>query len=245
MLLMLSLLIVTCVFRKRSTRRRKERDRGALGTTDSVGCLEGQRKLHMNEIDDNSLCGIREVPDSGKAELQDETPWKPELSDNFRAELRDVRSSKSVVVQIQELPSPDHPLIRELMAVESITRPTSARLSPPRASIPRSKFALTLSAKYRRGNKLRRGEIGISHLSSRVTSAASFRGLTPDLDRSLPPTPISESPQESRVVSATERQLIEDILLSYYRSRRTSYRSARSSGRRSGETSRHWQRSFY
>ena len=40
----------------------------------------------------------------------------------------------------------------------------------------------------------------------------------PNLDRSLPPTPISESPQVSRVVSRVEGAELEDILLFYFRS---------------------------
>lgn len=226
--LTLSVLILTFILRKRrSTRRRKKRSRAMFKSSDSSGNLEEQRVISPQEVDVDSLCGTIEIPDSGKAELQDEKQLKPELENNSRAELRERTSARNLVFQIQELPSHDHPLIRELIAAERVIRAASARLPSSRASSPRSKFSLSLPAEDRREHEMDCSEISIAHHSLRLASAGSSRQVTPNLNRSLPPTPISESPQQSQIMSATDGQLIEDILLFCYRSHTTSHGSTR------------------
>lgn len=218
----LSILILTCILRKRrSKRRRAEQDAAAYAPTTPPGQLDAKREFSLREIDENSLRGIREFPDSGKAELLDSNPPN-ELPDSGKAELRGTTSTRRLKFRIQELPSQDQPWVQELPASSRPTKPAPARLP-----CPQSKFALTLSAEYRRGSKIRHSEIGISHHSSRVASIIRSSRRAPDLDRSLPPTPISESPQVEMAGSATERGLIEDILLFYYRSRRGSCLSER------------------
>lgn len=217
--LLLSILILTYVLRKRRSRRRRaEQDAAAYAPTNPPGHLEAKREFSLREIDENSLRGIREFPDSGKAELLDSS-LPNELPDSGKAELRGTKSARRLKSRVQELPSQDQPWLQELPASSRPTKP-----APTRLSCPRSKFALTLSAEHRRGSRIRHNEIGISYHSSRVASIITlFRGA-PDLDRPLPPTPISESPQVERASNTTEGRLIDDILLFYYRSRRGSYR---------------------
>ncbi len=214
--LILITLMTTCILRKRQSARRREHDKGTPDPTTPLGEVKTQRDLPLREIDENSLCGIREAPDNGKAELQAPRSLK-ELPDTGKAELRDAISTKSLEFPPQELPSLDHAWLSELMPSDKKAAPTA-----------KSKFALTVSTEYRHGHKTRRSELGISHHSSR--GARIFR-RAPNLDRSLPPTPISESPQVSAAVSGAEAKMIEDILLFYYRSRRSSYRSGRASWR--------------
>ena len=241
-LLALILLILMCILRRRSIYRRKEHEQAALKTTDSQGTVEQQRVLYLQEIDENSLYGVREVPDNGIAEMQDEHLWMPELHEIAPAELRDEKSAKSVVCQVQELPSPEHSPVGEPTSIETDARPAPTQILTARPPPPRSRFALTLSAELTWRNRLKRREIGISHHSSQPAGTRS----TPNLNRPLPPTPISESPQMSRVVSATEQELIEDILTFYHRSYRTPRRSGGAFSRseevlhRSGEASLYW-----
>ena len=203
--------MTTCILRKRqSARRRKHGKENPEPTTPSAE-PEVQNDLSLREIDENSLCGIREAPDNGKAELQAKESLK-ELPDTGKAELRDAISTKSLDFRLQELPSLDQTWLNELMVSEKKPAPTA-----------KSKFALTVSTGYSHGHTMRRSELGISHHSSRIVS--SFRRAAPNMDRSLPPTPISESPQVSTAVSDAEAKIVEDILLFYYRSRRSSCRS--------------------
>lgn len=223
--LVLSILILAYIHRKRrSTRPLGELDGAAYAPTNPPGHLDGKKELSLREIDENSLRGIREIPDSGKPELRDQNTSK-ELPDNGKAELRATTSTRRLTFQLQELPSADQPWVKELPTSSDLTKPASAWVP-----IPKSSFALTLSTPYRHGSKMRHSDIGISHHSSRDMSILSSVRRLPNIDRSLPPTPISESPQVEKVDSMTERGLIEDILQFYYRSGSGSHRSERTQG---------------
>ena len=251
--LILITLILTCVLRRKQKARRLEREAAAFAPPTPPEYPDDRKTISLREIDENSLCGIHEAPDGGKAELYDEKSVTG-LPDSAKLETRDRSSTKSMMKfppqelpspdspyelpspdSVHELASPDHPWMSELMASEkSVTKPTKTAKYPAA----KSKFALTLSAEYRHGNKRRRSEIGISHHTSGVPSMKSTLLRAPNLDRSLPPTPISESPQASRAVSGAQGVAIEDILLFYYRSakkgegkaQRSSFRSEKGKG---------------
>ena len=167
----------------------------------------------MREIDNNSLCGpIRELPDSGKAELLDEASPSGsghEIKEMCQSvpfvvhELGTHRSSKEQVMdtqtankgnivkstEISRISCPSHESSDSTPCIETVisasTHRSSSELSP---STPGSTTATDVASP-----SLPKPEGLSSHKST--DEAIIPRSL--DLNRSLPPTPISESPQLS------------------------------------------------
>ena len=218
MFLILSSLVVACIFRRRRSTCGGNHDEAAFEPTAPGISIEDQRG----------------ISDNARAELQDGNPLE-ELPDNGKAELRDRITRRSLEFRLQELPSLENPWVSELMTSERATRSANARLTKTT-----SNFAFTPLAELGKGSKARGIEDAISHHRSRAASIVSSSQRAANLNRSLPPTPISESPQASRAISVAEAAMIEDILRYYY-CPRTSYHSKRASSH-SEATSCHFER---
>lgn len=218
MFLILNIFVITCIFRRRRSTCGRNHDEAALEPTAPGISIEDERG----------------ISDNARAELQDEIPLE-ELPDNGKAELRDRITSRSLEYHLQELPSLENPWVSELMTSERATRSANTRLTKTKSTI-----AFTPLAELGKRSKVRDIEDAISHHRSRVASIVSSSQRALNLNRSLPPTPISESPQVSRAISLAEAAMIEDILRYYY-CPRTSYHSKRASCRPEA-TSCHFER---
>ncbi|CAF9920934.1 MAG: hypothetical protein ALECFALPRED_001671 [Alectoria fallacina] len=134
--------------------------------------------LPIQEIDANSICGPREVPDTGIVEL---------------------RGGRSML-ELEESP---RPIRYELMANQD-----SAGHMMTQDHNARNKFAIFTATGLLRGNW---PTVGTN--DETIISASPLRGLQ-DLNRSLPPTPISESPQVwpfETVISTSHPRGIQDL----------------------------------
>ena len=179
----------------------------------------------VREIDDNSLCGpIRELPDSGKAELLDQKALSgsgnqiSEMSASLKFvvhELRTHRSSKESST-VQVCPSAGHKIVESTkISRRSQIRSHSSDSSPCietviSASTHGSSSDMQLSTP---ASTVVEGSPQASPpplprpmnlaINTTILEASSPKSL--DLNRSLPPTPISESPQTSHSGRANNR----------------------------------------
>lgn len=169
----------------------------------------------VREIDDNSLCGpIRELPDSGKAELLDDT--SPSGSGNALPEM-----SPSMVPVAHELrthnSSKVHSIIRAYSANNgSILKSTEISrkswtsfgssdgtpcvetvISASSRAAPHQASPSDAGLKFLSSSMPKLLDLSSVDLATRVMATKCRLPRPLDLDRSLPPTPISESPQIS------------------------------------------------
>ncbi|KAL9630669.1 MAG: hypothetical protein Q9164_006303, partial [Protoblastenia rupestris] len=156
----------------------------------------------VREIDDNSIVGpIRELPDSGKAELLDEQSPSgsgneiPEISDTLPVvhELRTHRSSKEHFM----LPGNRASMCRIFMSTKISRR--SAFTVGPTDGAPYVETVISASAQQ----SMIRTSTATSNLKTEIYESYMRRPL--DLDRPLPPTPISESPMVSPVTPTFQK----------------------------------------
>ena len=218
MFLILGSLLVTYIFRRRRSTCGGNHDEAIFEPTSARISIEDQRG----------------VSDDATAELQERNSLG-ELPDTGKAELRDRITLRSLDSRLQELPSPENPWVSELMASERATRSANARLTKTT-----SNFAFIPLAELGKGSRARRIEDAISHQRSRAASVVSWSQRAPNLNHSLPPTPMLDSAQASRAITVAEAAMIEDVLR-YYCCPRTSYHSKRASSRLEA-TSRHFER---
>ncbi|KAK0513754.1 hypothetical protein JMJ35_003476 [Cladonia borealis] len=155
----------------------------------------------IQEIAHNSLFygDYRELADSGKIELLDET--------------RPSGSAK----EISELPPEPPPVYHELMA-ETVSYGPLKLQKYSSTSSTKSKTGIYVSTKILTNSRSSEGGSSTPRVETIITSSTrhSFKSDQPsrsqspwpkplDLDRPLPPTPISESPQVSPITPASKR----------------------------------------
>jgi len=208
---LLLLLIIASIFviRKKRRHTRQQVDvRLNQNTTGHQGPLQDPRPSIISsarEIDDNSNTGqIREIPDTGVAELLDEllhemSPSGPghETSRSSRIlpqvshELRTHRSSQ---VMVRTRTYSKGPLCR-LKEVPR-TRCKEIVTSDDASTI---QMVLALSAQHIDHVDQDDASVVTSNLEAQIYSSYMRKPL--DLNRTLPPTPISETPQSSPAVA--------------------------------------------
>lgn len=151
------------------------------------------------EIDHNSMVGpVRELPDSGKVELQDDHPptgLGNEVSEMSQAlapvphELRTHRSSQ-VMIQLRTAN------VRKIFKSTKISRESWTSVASSDGT-PRVETIISALAQQRDFDA-DSASVVTSSFKAEIYSFYMRKSL--DLNRSLPPTPISESPQMSPVV---------------------------------------------
>lgn len=160
----------------------------------------------VREIDNNSMCGpVRELSNTAKAELQDEQT--PSGSGNEISEMY-----QPLPPIVHELKS--HMTSRQHSMVQTHTVNTGRIFMSTRISR-KSETSLTsfdsiacvetvISASAHREN-LDSGQASVYSSNAEAEIYALYMRKSLNLDRSLPPTPISESPQTSPVVIKFDR----------------------------------------
>jgi len=144
---------------------------------------EASEDCSIKEMDLNSLIQMyRELPDNGKAELLDQT------------------TASGSGHKISELSSPHDspPIVHELMTHYSLDH-----ISLTQSRSARDKFAIVVSTNMSSQSKLSANTS--AGFPSMKTTISSSRAKGVDLDRSLPPTPISESVQISPIMTTFNR----------------------------------------
>lgn len=151
------------------------------------------------EIDQNSLCGpYRELPGNGRAELQDEHSPSG--------------SGKDISEIAQALP----PMVHELQTHRSSKEKPMVQIGIKGAIFIQTKFSRkswtsidssdgtpcieTIISSSPWHSSLTLDKSSIHSFDTEKEILASYRRRTLDLERALPPTPISESPQVSPVI---------------------------------------------
>lgn len=184
---LLSLIAVVLAMKKKKKKKEKCNHHDRERNHDTLDFTEPQQQS-IQEISMDSLIGPhRELPDSGRAELLDVA--KPSGSGN----------------EVSELSGPSEPVAHELVdpfapaAYELMTHGTSEGRSMIQNHNARNKYTIFVANDMARESWTR---IGTSTDDPRVeTTICSQKSKTVDVDRSLPPTPISESPQVSPVIA--------------------------------------------
>ena len=163
--------------------------------------LEVSTAYSVHEIAHNSLFyGYRELPDSGKIELQDE------------------KQPSGSAKEILELPPEPPPVYHELMA-ETVSNGPLKLEKYRSTSSTKSKTGIYVSTRILTNSRSSEGGSSTPRVETIITSSTrddalssnqSSRSQSPwpkplDLDRPLPPTPISESPQVSPITPSSKR----------------------------------------
>lgn len=144
--------------------------------------------------------GYRELPDTGKIELQDE------------------KQPSGSAKEILELPPEPPPVYHELMA-ETVSYGTSKLQKYSSTCSTKSKTGIYVHTRILTNSRSSEGGSSTPRVETYITSSTrrdSFKSDQPsrsqspwpkplDLDRPLPPTPISESPQVSPITPASKR----------------------------------------
>ena len=219
--LVLILVSITCVMRRRKHRSSKSNTGRNIDSLNhlKLGEPPPRTAFSLQEIDHNSLIGLyRELPESGIMELPDG------------------RSLSGPNADIQELSQPLTPGVHELLAYDD----SSEKLVGQQQRI-QNAIAISICTTILTESWI---SVGAERDSPRVETFISS-GPRPqeqvDLNRSLPPTPISESPQISPSMAAFEyklnkkhknslisREVVENIFPSQGYRRRTHSRAVRS-----------------
>lgn len=183
--------------RRRYLRLRKQREADASEPSTDTQDVRPLTIGSVREIDNNSIVGpFRELPDTGMAELR--TEHSPPASHNsvletavlprpILHELRTHRSSQEKVViknargHIQKTSITTQPMSRShtsaIISAQGVAFPTkTVTATPTQRSDPRN---------------------SIDSVTLKTAIYASYMRKSLDLNRSLPPTPISESPMVS------------------------------------------------
>lgn len=174
----LGLLAIVLGLKKRRNARRAERSCHSTKPTDSSQQLDTPDNFALQEIAMNSLIDIyRELPDRGKVELLDASAPTGSGHD------------------ISELSQPSLPIAHELM-----THRSSDELSITQYPGRKDKLAILVSTNISRESRASTGpSTGLARIETTISSQQTKEI---NLDRSLPPTPISESLQVSPVVAS-------------------------------------------
>ena len=215
---LLTVVILTLVF----WRKHRLNQRAMASDTSSVTSMSLEKPRIMTvcsvrEIDQNSLCGaVRELPDNGTAELQDETSpsgsgnLMPEMSSSvpivhelrtqyssrINSMLRTHSANKGSIIRSTEIsrkswtslePSDGTPCVETLISATGTNRETPEDSRP---SIAR-RNPLSMRSKPL--------DLSSQNLTTRLAALKNQLPTPLNLDRSLPPTPISESPQVSPI----------------------------------------------
>ena len=172
----LSLLGVVLALKKRRKARRGEHD--STEPTELPKQLDSTEVFAIQEIAINSLIDIyRELPDSGKAELLDAS------------------TSTGSGHEISELSQPSLPIVHELM-----THCSSDESLMAQSLRPKDESAILVSTNMSRESWANTSPpAGVASIETIISTQ---KTKEVDLDRSLPPTPISESLQVSPVVAS-------------------------------------------
>ena len=215
--LVLTFVLIFITRKRRSTASRQKKS-GSLGSLEPPNGIGISNTIY--EIDNNSLYwGHREIPDTGKAELLDRN-WPSgsgrtiqEMPPHSPAELMTSQNSpKNSVAQNAKSLNNLGTLVSKKRSKENWTSSGEAERFPHIES--------PILSSLRRPSSQRRS----SHHTSRNPDRRSLYPLRHwplDLNRSLPKTPISESPQTSPfATSFSSRFTIRDYL--YTQSNRTS-----------------------
>ena len=196
---MLLIIIFLSTWGIRRRRAKKPENRKSDITAPLQG-LEVSTAYSVQEIAHNSrFYGYRELPDSGKIELQDE------------------KQPSGSAKEILELPPEPPPVYHELMAETVSTGPLKLKKYST-ASSTKSKTGIYVSTRILTNSRSSEGGSSTPRVETIITSSAgddslnsnhSSRSQSPwpkplDLDRPLPPTPISESPQVSPITPASK-----------------------------------------
>lgn len=235
-LLLLSLLIVIlCVKRRRSLSQKATKM--SIPRSSILPGYQGLRsKLSVQEIDRNSLCGYLELDDNGLAELQDRLSYRPQdRKPNARVSVREVKDNHSLRMyekmvdsgiaelqaetpsthdQDQEAPSPDqldkHVACWDVIEVRDNTRRNFQR-----------QLSLCPLAGGKVGHKMRERQTEVlQHMSTQEKiGSRPIRRTKPNLNRTLPVTPISESPQTSQIITEVERAHVAWLITTNERAR--------------------------
>lgn len=204
----LLMIVLTLVF---VIRRRKRKIPYKVGSNNEpqtpIQDLKVEPIYGVREIDQNSLCGpYRELPDSGKAELLDEhspSGSGKDISEMAQAlppvvhELRTTRSSKE--------PSMVHIGSKAGIFISTNLSRKSWTSIDSSDGTPRIETVISSSPWH---SSLALAKSSVHSFNTEREILASYSRKSLDLDRSLPPTPISESPQVSPIVGLFNHRFI-------------------------------------
>ena len=188
------LITITILFAIR--KRRRNQNKKAEPTDPSPETRASQEKprattvCSIREIHQNSLCGpIRELPDNGMAELLDDK--FPSGSGNQIAEM-----TPSRIFVAHELGTSRSS--KEQLVVQTNFQKKSKSLQSPSSSVKSSTTFESFDGDHFIERQIS-NEAGLSTPASTISPEISPSSMWKDLNlnRSLPPTPISESPQMS------------------------------------------------
>ena len=168
-ILSISILLTVFVFRRRRTAPQSGEDSPTSDLTKLSDEKDSQEFISVKEIDSTSLSRFKEMDDSGRIELQ-----------GFPKVMLELPGSKPVVHELAETSS--------IIDNMSFTRNLASLRHSARTSV--------ASAGHSVKSWIGLSKLRTTNLNPRLETlnSASTTG-TVDLNRSLPPTPISESPQ--------------------------------------------------